>query len=165
MCVSRDSEFKYYLYSSEKKVQNKWSDTLSWCCQAGNKVAITEYMKMKWINVRRPGLRERVFQPMKASIPPSFPCSLPQGSVEIQYTCTQTLTSTTSDNLLPRSPSFPPHLSFFLAPCFMDSALLHCSLRDSLILWWYLDCKCGLLKPVHNPVYNPGTHLWWKTNK
>ncbi len=80
--------------------------------------------------------RERAAHPMKASIPPSHSCSLHHDSVEIQYTRTQTLTSTTSDNLLLHSPSFSPHLSFFLVPCFMDAALLHCSLRDSLILWW-----------------------------
>lgn len=70
--VSRESERKYYLYS-EKKEWNKWPDTLSWCCQAGNKVAITEYMKMKWISVRRPGLREREREQLSLGVHPSLP--------------------------------------------------------------------------------------------
>lgn len=148
------------IYTSlRKKEWNTRPATISWCCQVGNKVAIKEYMKMKWISVRHPGLRERAAQPMKASIPLSLPCSLPHDSVEIQYTRTQTLTSTTSDNLLLRSPSFPPHLSFFLAPCFMDAALLHCSLRDSLILWWSQSPSSLILSEPGNHVYNSGNHL------
>lgn len=102
--------YKYYVSSCEEKNKlNKWPDTLSWFCQAGNKVAITEYMKMKWISVRCPRLAERdgeLFNLRGAS--------LPHDSVEIQYTRTPALTSSTSDNLLPLSPSFPRHLSFFL---------------------------------------------------
>lgn len=94
-----------------------------------------------------------------SSLSPSLSCSLPHDSVEIQYTRTQTLTSTTSDNLLLRSPSFPPHLSFFLAPCFMDAALLHCSLRDSLILWWSQSPSSLILSEPGNHVYNSGNHL------